>query len=710
MPIKNLVSDYSAVGDGQRAATTATISSGTGILTVGESIFVAGDAVGSKSISIWSGSNYYNGTINGYTSATQIAITPNISFAIAGASTVIIWGTDNSTAFTSWRTYAQSQTDLGDPPILEIPDGNYCLKGGVNTNSMHYNVLNHFTVRGTSGVAANCGILQLSNNELRFGGFPPLSFNRGLTNNGANSARLQTAVAGASTVALVDPTGLDSASATYGSRIVVGRACLLAAYDMQGFYEGTTGFPPNSFFYEWNKITAYDSGAGVVTLETPLTQTYKSTYPRWGSENTTANGDLGGPFTIWVAPAGFENTATLENFTVYNESQSACHMRHVICNNLTMNGPGLYPTTCDTMTLTNCVYPTSLEVDKMVGTVTWNGSTINIIQQQSASPNRLILNGGTVNQLGTAKYTEVNNVAFAGAAKLLVGPSAHGRADRIILNGCTGLAAIQPTSADTGDLGAATSFYSFNAGVMRFRKDSNTPGGNASAARCFVPGTWLYFDGKYLDQVSDVYEDGTYCYVRWANTTDWPFTPVTKLTVHHCPDFTMTNCTGTALEIEDYNNATPRIPLYSYSRRTYTDGATGTTQKTLPVLYGRFVSWKGTVTTPGSVTWNTSEFDIYPCYKSDYTTYTFDPTVACANSGLRTVRAATTATGAQGSDNLPDLTSVGHIFFKGDAAKSNSVFSANNTGAVIVVEYNMDHGIVNVPTAVAPLRLRLRSA
>lgn len=735
MPIKNLVSDFGGVGDGQRSTLLATITSGTGALSVGAGTgsFVSGDI--GKAIAIWSGSNYYFGAITARSSADAITISPNITFALAAASSDILWGTDNTNAFTGvsgWRAYAITQTNPADIPILQIPDGNYCYQASA---SLHEGVFNDVKVTGLSGVAANCILMQLQNSEMRFGSNIAIG-QKGLFNTGGNSVRLQTASSGSGTVTLSNPTGLDASGSTYGSRIVVGRACLIAAYDMQGLYHSDFGYPPNSYFYEWNTISGYNSGTGVVTLQTPLTQAYKSTYPQWGNDNTSSAADQGGPATLWVAPDGYDTTVTLENFTVDSpHNQSALHRRRWIANNLVMNGPGLYPTQNDVVTLNSCVYPQILEIDKMVGQVTWNSCTIRALQQQSASPNRMIVNGGTIQSLETAKYTEVNNAAFTSTADITLGVGGYGRTSRVVLNGCTGIATINRGGASTTDLfgssgpgsqGNASDFYDFSTGVLRFLKTNNDGkggvvgnSGQQNPTRLLVPGTWIFFDDKYLDQVQDVYEDGTYCYIRFNNTTAWPFTPVGRLSAHPCPDLTLTGCTGTADNLGDLQLAGSRKPAFSYSFRTYVGGpSSATVTPNNPKLLGRFVSETLTVTTPyvaaGTLSFNDSQFlNRNYAKRSDYSTSaTFGSTINMKASGARVIRAATTATGAQTNDSLEDMTAPGEVNFLGNAA-AGVVWSANVSNGetpTITVEYVMDQGIPPaVPTAVAPLRLRLRA-
>jgi hypothetical protein len=743
MPTVNLVSDFGGVGDGQRETVNITVSSGAATLTVGTAIFVVGDV--GKTISIWNGANFKTASISGFTSSTVVTLNSNFAFSATASSSDVLWGTDNTNAFTgasgSWRAYARTQTDLEDPPILEIPDGNYLLGVGAGSGgiggAMCVGVLNNVTIRGQSGTAANCKLMMLQNGELRFGHDPGIRSNRGLYNSGGNSVRLQTAVRWATSVFLSDPTGTDDAAATYGSRVVEGRACLLACYDMQSLNDRDFGYPPNSFFTEWNRISAYNSGTGEVTLETALTQNYSSSHPQWGPDDTsfasghTSGSDQGGPFTMWIAPDGYQYSITLEDFTIDDpHSQSACHARYVTCNNLIMTGFGLYPTQTDVMEMNDCVYPVQLEVDKMTNQVTWNNCTLNRLQQQSASPNRMILNGGTITTLDTARYTEANNVAIT---NVLPGVSSYGRTDRVILNNCTGIENFQRTGASTDDLGgtsgspvAASAFYEFSGGVMRFLLSRNDAGawnsstGQQNPTRCLMPGTWILFDDKYIDQVQEVYTDATYCYIRWANTTDWPFTPVSRLKVHPCPDWTVTNCTGTAPGLEDFNQATARAPIYSYSKRSIVAGASAATVNGNHnvTLLGKFVSEKLNVTTAyvgvGSLTFNDSQF-LNRTYvkRSDWTTSaTFGSTINMKVAGERVIRAATTATGAQASDSLEDMTTPGEVNFTGVAA-AGTIFSANVTNGetpTITVEYTMDHGIpAAVPTAVVPLRLRLRA-
>jgi hypothetical protein len=739
MTVKNLVSDFGAVADAVRQTLTLSISNGSPSLTVPSGVFSAADQT--KRITFWhsnfGGIGGFSSTISTFTAgggATDtLTLASNSTAALSAESCDVLWGTDNISAFTGlsgWRAWAQTQTDPGNPPILEIPDGNYAANFSAGSGqAINYGVLNSPTIRSVSGNAAACKIMNLGLGEIRLGGDPAIAATASLTNAGGNSVRLQTASAGATTVTLTNPSGTDLGGATYGSRVVVDRVCLLAAYDTQGLYEEFFGYPPNSFYFEWNVITAYNSGTGVVTLQNPLTQAYKSTYPRWGDESTIFGSDQGGPFTMWVAPDGYNNTVTLENFTLDNtHNQSAAHVRNLICNGMVMVGPGLYPTQADIVEMNDCVYPDQLEVDKMTNQVTWNNCTLNRLQQQSASPNKMYVNGGSIQILETAKYTEANNVTFTGSGTLRIGTTGYGRTDRAVINNCTGIASIVRGGCTSDDLGGssgpgsaanASDFLSFVDGVIKFEKSINdgTGGigntGQQNITRGLMPGTWVTFDDKYMDRVTDVYEDGTYCYIQFANATDWPFTPVSRLITHPCPDFTMTNCTGTSSLLESLNNAPARTPIYSYSKNTYTADASGTSAHTSPTLLGRLVTCKFSVSTAytGSLTYKQSQFNNWTGRKTDYSNYSIQADINIQTTGVRFMNAAAAATGTVSGDNLPDLTSVGPLWFGGGGGVGSvPVFSANVTNGetpTITVEITLNQGIP--PVAVAPLRLRLRA-
>jgi hypothetical protein len=195
-------------------------------LTVDTSIFVSTDQ--GKAITLWWGGASLTTTIKKYNSPIDVVLSANAPSAISSVSTDILWGTDNTPAFFAFRTFALTQTP-GVQVTLTIPDGRYCLRTG--QFSLPNKGLTNVKWQGSS--MDTCIISQLHPSEFRFGGDPPIKPNAGLDSRGANSARLQTAAASATSVTLVD-------AARYGSRIVVGRYCLIAAFDVQGVKDRST--------------------------------------------------------------------------------------------------------------------------------------------------------------------------------------------------------------------------------------------------------------------------------------------------------------------------------------------------------------------------------------------------------------------------------------------------------------------------------------
>lgn len=705
MPTQDLVTNHGGVGDGQRVSVTAAVSSN--LLTItGATPFVIGDI--GKSIRL-NGGTYT--TISGFTNSSHVTLTSHGDFTTQ--TTDILWGTDNTAAFESYRVWAVANGT--SQSILTIPVGRYCTRTGPNTTAMNYGVKNAL-IKGPLNGAATCIISMLDGAEMRFGGVVPTS-GHGLDSATGNNARLNTTTLGASTATLTDKT-------TYGSRIIVGADCLIAGFDMQGIYHVPGfgyGYPQNNYFYEYNTITAYNSTTGVVTFQYPLANVYKSTWPSW-DVGSDFGPDEGGPATIWVSE-DYGKVVELNDLTLDNPyNQSACHGRDVILRRCVMVGGGLYPTLNKTYSAYGCTYVQSLEIDKMIGEVLFEDCTLDIVHIQSASPNLMTVNGGTIVQMsGTPKNLVMDGVAFTDNgggtdARMACGPTSFGCTSSISMTDCTGIktftggSAASSTGIDSGGVSATMPMTAGIITILNTDNDGSTPpgGDGENPTRIFVPGTWLFLDNKAIMQVLDVTQDATNTYVHTSLAGSWPFT-VTQLRVHPCPDLTVRGCTGTAAELEDLNQAPANTPLYAYSKRTYVKDASGASEHSLINLRGKLVTAKYDVTTASAGSFNQSQFDNWDeVYKSDYTTYTYGPSINVGATGLRTIRDSTTATGNQ-SDSLPDLTSIGHIWFAGPS-HSGPVFNSNNGGATLTVEFIMDQGITPVipPSAISTQRLKLR--
>jgi hypothetical protein len=695
MSVKDLVADFGGVGNGQRTSVTGSIASGTNVFTPGTDIFSSGDI--GKAIFIRSGSFLHpsNETvvkITAYNSGTHaITLDTNAGSTISGATCDVLWGTDNTDALTgatgSYIAWAQS---LGATQAnLTIPAGRYCANLGP-FHPLNFGVQNSL-ISGPLNNADSCILSMLTSPEMRLGGDPPVPVNKGLTNVSGISARLNSTTAGATTATLVDKAG-------YGSRITVGAYCFVSGYDMQSVGAGTFGYPPNPFFYETNVITGYNGATGTITFQNPLKYAYQSDWPSWSSSSTDP--DQGGPATIYVL-SDFNRVVELNDVTLdHPQAQISCHGRSVILRRVKHTVWGVYPTQNTTYEAYDSTFPVNHEVDKMNGTVLFSGCDLNIIQVQSASPDVLTITGGTLKHItGSPKKLVMTDVVMQGSTgsgerQIQVG-CGYGRTDEVILTGITNLDAFGPgTSTNSGIHGGGfCATMPLTSGVFKFLKTDNDGVSQENPGLNLVPGTWLALDNKLYFQVTRVWEDGTYVYHQTNLPGSWPFTG-TSAVPHPAPRFTMTGCSGLVPEIEDYASAAPAIPLYSYSKRTYVNGSgTNTTPFSLVQLRGQLRTAKFNVTSTGASTFHESQFDNWDAiYKANYTTYTLAPTINMATSGQRIINGAAPATNAQSGDSLPDLTSIGQIWFQGQS-NSGPIFSANNTGATLTVEFTMDQGI-----------------
>lgn len=713
MPTHDLVTHHGGVGDGQRVTLNCSITSGSNVFLPSSNIFSSGDI--GKTMFLVAGGGFVMSqiTITAYNAGTgAITLSDVAPSTLTNTSTDVLWGTDNTAAFADYATWAQAQVGL---VILTIPAGRFCWK---STFSNRPN-LNVKQVRW-QGAGPTTILSQFLQNQMYFGGNDPV-VHKGLTISGGNSARIDTALAGATTFHLKD-------TATYGSRVTAGLFCFVTGYDMQGVNNSAYGYPPNPFFYEHNQVATFNAGTGIGTFVTPLTQTYKDTWPNWNS-GSSGEADPGGPATIYICDSSYDTAVELNDFILDNPyNQSVCHGRSAIQNRLVMTGTaGLYPTQNGYFEANFCDYSStglSLEMDKINDTVVFNDCIFDILDFQSASPNVCYINRGSANRIsGSPKRLIIDGLAFTGPiAKFQAGAASFGRTDEVQMSNCTGLKEFATGGASqTGDHGGGFSAtMTMSGGVLSWAKTINDgTGAQENPARCMVPGTWVLLDFKYLVQIIDAWEDGTTVFFSTTLNGSWPFT-FTTLNVHPAPRFTMRNCTGTAPELEDWNQAPARIPLYSYSKRTVVGGPSSGTAlpaSAKPLLWGKLATEKINVTVPyvaGPLTVLDNQFTNRPYIKrSDYSSGSdFGNVVNMAIAGERVIRSATTATNAKSGDTLMNMTSAGEVNFW-NAGNSSPVFSANVSNGetpTATIEYVMDQGIPPVvPTAVMRLRFRLHA-
>lgn len=693
MPTTDFVSGGSgfaggAVGDGQRQTVNASITSGTKNLAVDTAIFASGDV--GKAILLTAPSFFYLTTISTFTDSTHVVLAANAPSTLSSVSTDILWGADNTTAFTNFNTWAIAQSGL---VTLTCPAGRFCTQ--MDNSRRPFRNIRSVKFQG-AGITSTI-ISQLQSGQLYFGGSDPV-VHKSLTDAGGNSARIYTAYRGATSIRLKD--------ISYASRFAANRYIKLTGFDMQGLNASAFGYPPNPFFYEDAYVTSIASD--ILTLAAPLTNTYLDTWPNWNS-GSAGEADPGGPATIYAPDTSYNTEVELNDFTIDNPYyQSVAHGRRVVMNRVLNTGvAGIYPTQNGYFEANNVDWSgVDVEVDKINGEVVFNNCAFRILRFQSASPNVCTINGGTTQQLvGSPKRLIINGLTFTNTANLQLGPTSYGRTDEVQINDCIGINTFSYAAANMTGLhgGGASATLPITNGIISFAKTQNNgASGEQNQTRVFVPGTWLLGDNKFIFRVLDVYEDGTNVYIKTNLTGGWPLT-FTFVQVHPAPIFTMRNCTGAATEVADYNGAPAGIPLYSYTKRTYIGGPTSATHvATTPTIWGRLVTAKFNVTTPyiaaGALTFNDGQFTQRPYIKlSDYSgTNNFGATVnmKIAGSGPRIIPAASAPTGGQTGDSLFDTSSTGQIWFYG-VAQGFPIWSANVSNGetpTVTVEYVTDQG------------------
>lgn len=259
--------------------------------------------------------------------------------------------------------------------------------------------------------------------DITTGGIPP-----GFTAAGGQSARLQTALAGATSVTLTAA----SASAGHISRFSIGQHMLVCSWCIQGSFQGGYSFPPN---YHWNDHVLITNIVGNTIHFTPALKFHHD--ENWPEINrgTALEADAAGPATAVALAKNWTGTTVVNDATFDFPALGGatflnCYRQHFIANNVTCIGKVIYPSVQETFTAINSNSPNVLvEADKNVDTVTITGGTYRTWKAQSSSTRLLTIDGVTItnNLQGTARNTVIQNSSVGGTTEL--GPIAYGRGE-----------------------------------------------------------------------------------------------------------------------------------------------------------------------------------------------------------------------------------------------------------------------------------------
>jgi hypothetical protein len=573
-------------------------------------------------------------------------------------------GNDNA-AFTAFNSWAKTWQARNPGQIeLDIPRGSVCMFTNGSKGNWFARGINNLLVVGYGAT--------LSDNNGKGNGFFGGGF--GQFNDNAHSARLATVAAGANTVKLVTP--------TQTSRFQVGNWALITGLDMMGY-----GYPSNPAFFEYVQITAINPNTGAVTFATPLRNGYKSTWPLYSNGNAF-EADQGGPATLYALDPSWDTQVEYRGLTISQAGQTYANGKSVTFRDVTFTGGACGVPSQNMLwqaintNMTGC----AMEVDKLIDTLVLSRVNIRMIAFQSASVNSFSMDRSNVTYAmnGTPINSNISNSAIA---SFRPGAYAYGVSRQTTCTNCVINAFVTGGFAEQG-----INNYSMANGILTIPK----PHGPVTWA---VPGANIAWQGHYdfegpVMQILDVWQDSTNTYVATSLKDGFPTLQLGTsanigVRTHPAPQFTCTNCTGSADAI-DLSGAPAGAPLWSYSSRTYTAGAV----PALIPVWGRLTSLKITTTTPyrGSSSINFN-IDAFIATMNTTSIPTWNPTINPKLIGEREV-SPTTVVGAQPGDNiLPP--GIGTWLLNNQITPRFSFIPSDFGSTSVTVTIQTNQGVVN---------------
>lgn len=582
---------------------------------------------------------------------------------------------------------AQAVLDVG-LVTLTIPSGAVCKFGASATNGSSSS--GRWT-KGIKQLLVNGYGATLRNVSSGF-------FLGGLGQGGVGtSARVATVSAGANLVTLLTPSQY--------SRFTVGNWALLTGFDLQGVWQGDGyGSPSNAHYFEYVKVTDINSSTGVVTFETPLRNTYRSTWPLYDAGGVLGP-DQGGPGTLYALDPSWDTVAEYRGIAFDQPLvPTYANGRSITFRNTTFTGGyGAIPSQNALWQAINTnMVDADVEVDKLVTEMVLDTCTIRILDFQSSSVD--LLRARRLNVTNSMHGTPKKAVIYDNSTIALFRPGAYnyGRSDELIVADSTipVLSVMGVIDKGVGELGV-NNCYTMVSGVIIVPNSRGTPG-QFGAVTWAVPGTWCMFKGadenETMFQVLDVTQDATNTYIQTNLSGGFP-TDSSMLTsgmlyIHAqpAPKCTFRNVVGCA-DVVDLSGAPPGAPIYSYTRRTLTKDDTAATVSS--ILWGDLTSLRVTVNTAYAGATNPFILNIVMAFiKPDMTRVLYNSTVInCRIAGTRTITPAG-VTGAQSGDTLAPLPSAASDWSSGGV----NVFwganiSAQSTPFSVTIECNPNQGL-----------------
>lgn len=547
---------------------------------------------------------------------------------------------DTAPNFKTFNTWARANQGSSNQVVLTVPNGASCFFGtsqsisGTTLLNAWAAGINNLIVEGTGATLTSVG-----GAGFFLGGQGQIQI--GLAAATGKSARIQTVSAGATQVALTAA----SLSAGYVSRFSVDQWILITGVDIQNLWNAPYGYPSNPQYFEWRQITSVDGGTGVIGLSQALANSYLATWPNYNSGNNFEV-DSGGPGTIYALNDTWGKTAEYRGLTISQSGQTYANLRNVTYRNVTFTGGyGAIPTQNETFTAIGSSWPTAIvEVDKMIGVIAIDSSTIYRLDFQSSSVNLLTMGNSAITNamFGSPKRSEIVDTSFA---LLRPGAFSYGASTGAFI--CTRCAVT--TFQDTGGIFQNTpADFSMSSGVISFANTAVTGAGPPS--RIFVPGGNIYWVGSGfttsgLFRAQALTQDATNVFVQTSEAGGFPPAAASSPTfkTHPAPQFTCDACTGDPVLVATniQSGATPLAPLSEFSSR---DFAPTSAQGNLGSLNakGAIVSLTVNVTqayngTGTALLRPTGQFHLFTVKRSDGTTFDWVPSINLKQAGERII-------------------------------------------------------------------------
>lgn len=575
---------------------------------------------------------------------------------------------DDAIAFKAFNTWARANQGASNQVVLTIPTGKTCIFNTSQTSPLTTCCalgnawtagINNLIVEGTGATIGE------GSSGYWLGGVGIC--NRGLAASDGCSARLQTVSAGSSTVTLTSA----SLSAGYVSRFAIGQWVLVGGVDIQGQWATPGGFPPNFKFFEYRQVINVNGGTGVITLDRPLTNSYKSTWPNYNA-GSAGEADQGGPATIYAVGTSGNYWASTLDFRGLTFTRPVAQIyaagRYVTYRNATFTGlAGAIPTQNETWSCYTCNWSNAsaqMEVDKLIGTMVMDQVTIPRIDFQSSSTDLLVMTNSTVSgaMFGSANASQVTDSVFG---TLRPGATSYGISTGAFV--CTRCTATTFQAGGLAQDSRNPSEWTMSSGVITVANTSII--GSGPLSRIMVPGgnIWFTTNGSTETslgntfQVTDLTQDATNVYIQTSQAGAQPpigsFSGASYVTFRTVPvgSFTCINCLGDPLLVQasSQKSAPAAIPIFTYAKQDYAPTTSGALQsmKGTGNITSITVAVTQNFTGSGSGTLNLAgQFHNFTIKQSNWTSFDWVPTIELKTAGTRVITGAgVTCNGSPGA-------------------------------------------------------------